>query len=101
VSPCCECGGFKDRRAMGCLRCMEIDQQRYMADSPRRKILRFLAANDWVEAVDLIDTFDPVNRAEFSSVVSWLVKDGLVERRKLPGQRFEYRFAQQQKKEAA
>lgn len=85
---------------MGCPRCMEIDRQRYEANSPRTKVLRFLERSDWVTSVELLDTFDPVNRAEWSGMVSRLVSEGLVERRKVHKTLFEYRIAQQKRRAA-
>jgi hypothetical protein len=52
----CECGNPKSsRRAQGCERCLELDQQRYEAKSPSRIVLSVLKAHrgDWVGAIDL------------------------------------------------
>ncbi len=95
-TPMCECGNAKpNRRSVGCARCLELDQQRYVADGPKARIAARLSTQEWSSTIDLYNSLDAHNELDqmrFYVALRKLVAAGRVERRK-SGARCLYRLA--------
>lgn len=101
-TPTCECGNPKNRRAVGCQRCMDLDYDRISGETRRKVLTKLRQLDEWVSAQEVyvaLDVAGEVDCRPYGDMLRQLAREGELETRGLNSGK-EYRLVQRKRRAA-